>query len=82
MLVGFRQGIKEGTYFGRTLKYIAMGIEFLDAMISQSQQVLDISRKQNKEMIKRAKEAMREANGKPSEEINASPATQVNQPKA
>ncbi len=36
MLIGFREGVKEGTYQGKQLRYIAMGIEFLDNMIRQS----------------------------------------------
>ncbi len=36
MLMGFKIGIQQGTYQGKYLKHIAMGLEFLENMLKQS----------------------------------------------
>lgn len=80
MLVGFREGVKEGTFKGKHLVHIAMGLQFLDNMVSQSQQTFEMVRKQEAEMRKKAKEAIKEAGGKITEEAPIESGN--NQPKA
>ncbi len=64
MLTGFREGIREGTYQGKHLIHIAQGLMFLDQMIGQSQGQLEMAKKEQKEMMNRAKEEIKEAGGK------------------
>jgi len=54
MLVGFRKGIRAGTYAGDHLIHIAQGLQFLDNMVAQSQGQLEMAIRMEKEM--RAKE--------------------------
>lgn len=46
MLIGFREGVREGTFKGKYLVDIAMGLQFLDNMVQQSQLQLDGMEKQ------------------------------------
>ena len=54
MLVGFREGIREGTYQGKHLIHIAMGLNFLDNMVNQSKAQLDYAKQLQKEALKAA----------------------------
>lgn len=72
MLIGFREGVKEGTYQGKQLKYIAMGIEFLDNMVKQSAQNLAMASQREKEALKQAKSAIKQQGGQINESTSGS----------
>lgn len=67
MLISFREGVRNGTYEGKNLISIAQGLMFLDSLIGQSQGQLEMAKKEEKEALKRAKEAITEAGGKMNE---------------
>jgi hypothetical protein len=58
MLMGFRDGVREGTFQGKHLVHIAMGLQFLDNMVDQSSSQLDYAKKLQKEAMKAAKEEL------------------------
>lgn len=63
MLTGFREGVREGTYQGKHLKHIALGIEWLGPMINQWQAQLELAKREQKDAIKKAQEAIRNSGG-------------------
>lgn len=64
MLIGFREGVREGSYQGRHLIKIAQGLMFLDKMIGQCAGQIEVAKQREKEMMKKAKEAIKDAGGK------------------
>ena len=54
MLVGFRKGIKQGSFTGDHLIQIAQGLQFLDNMVAQSQGQLEMAIRMEKEMKAKA----------------------------
>ena len=52
MLVGFRKGIKSGTFSGENIVFVAMGMQFLDNMVAQSQGQYEMAIRVEKEMKK------------------------------
>lgn len=64
MLVGFREAIREGTYHGKGLIVIAQGLMFLDQLIGQSQAQLEMAKAEEKEALRKAKEAIVNGGGK------------------
>ena len=54
MLVGFRKGIKSGTFSGEHIVHVAQGMAFLDNMVAQSQGQYEMAIRVEKEMKKQA----------------------------
>lgn len=63
MLVGFREAINEGSYFGKHMVYLAQGLMFLNQMIGQSESHLEVLKQEQKAALKRAKETIKEVGG-------------------
>jgi hypothetical protein len=63
MLMGFREGVRDGTYQGRWLIKIAQGLMFLDSIIGQSQAQMEHAKQEQKDAIKKAKETIQSAGG-------------------
>ncbi len=63
MLQGFRDGVREGTFQGKHLRDIALGLDFLERMIQQSKLQVEMAKRAEKEATSRAKEAITEAGG-------------------
>jgi len=75
MLIGFHETVSEASILGKQSRYMAMGIEFLKNMIEQSRRDVERVKAQEKEMMKNAKDAIKEAGGKFEAEVisNGSP---------
>lgn len=78
MLLGFREGVREGTYQGKHLMHIAQGLMLLDQLINQSQGQLDRAKILEKEAYKRSQEMIRQAGGQVKEPANAGSESPVN----
>lgn len=64
MLVGFRKGVREGTFQGEHLIHIAQGLMFLDTMIGQSEGQIQMAKDREKAVLLKAKDEIKAAGGK------------------
>jgi len=71
MIVGFRDAIRETSFLGKHARNVAMGLEWLDQTVNGSANQLEAIKREEKDMIRRAKEAIKEAGGQMNGETNA-----------
>lgn len=75
MLIGFRDGVRGGTFQGSYLRDIALGLDFLERMIQNSKMQLEMAKHEQELMKKRSKEAIAQAGGQANEKpVSTSPA--------
>jgi hypothetical protein len=75
MLTGFRDALRESSFPGSYARHIALGMDFIERMIQQSRMNMDMAKREEKEMIKRTKDAIKEAGGQINGEPVATPNT-------
>lgn len=72
MLVGFRDSLQDCQFPGKDARNIALGMDFIARMIEQSKIQIEYAKSQEKEMMKRAKDAIKDAGG----QVNAATTTE------
>lgn len=63
MMVGFEEAIRDGSFSGRHARALALGLDFVQRTIPMYKHQLDVAKAQEKEMLKRAKAAIKDAGG-------------------